>query len=218
MRRKLRVLIIDEENLVREALCALIGRERDLEVSALAVGALATLGSDDVPGQEPDLVIVDFEKSPLGIPDSIGAIRQRWPGAYVLALTFRRERPIFEAALRAGAEGYLLKTDAGASLFAAVRAATAGKRFLSPTMVDGYADSATGLPRVDPDSDGLSNREREVMKLIALGHRTRDIAQQLSLSHKTIEKHRSNLMRKLGLKTAPAVAAFAITNGYLPQR
>ena len=80
--------------------------------------------------------------------------------------------------------------------------------------MSGYIRSQAAVTRHNgPES--LSDREREVMKLIAAGYRTREIAEQLSLSHKTIEKHRSNLMRKLGLRSATAVAAYAIANGYV---
>jgi two-component system response regulator NreC len=79
--------------------------------------------------------------------------------------------------------------------------------------VNGFVSTQS---RLQADSDGLSEREREVMRLIARGLRTREIAEKLSVSHKTVEKHRTNLMRKLGLRTAAAVAAYAISNGYLP--
>jgi DNA-binding NarL/FixJ family response regulator len=91
------------------------------------------------------------------------------------------------------------------------------KRYISPSIFDrvvnGFVSQRPAPSRADPS--GLSDREREVMKLIAQGLRTREIAEKLSVSHKTVEKHRTNLMRKLGLRTAAAVAAYAISNGYL---
>jgi DNA-binding NarL/FixJ family response regulator len=91
------------------------------------------------------------------------------------------------------------------------------KRYVSPSIfnrvVNGFVSQSVYPKRSEPDV--LSDREREVMKLIAQGLRNREIAEKLSLSHKTVEKHRTNLMRKLGLRTAAAVAAYAISNGYL---
>jgi DNA-binding NarL/FixJ family response regulator len=92
-----------------------------------------------------------------------------------------------------------------------------GQRYFSPTIVERVANGFFSRPAgaTKADSDGLSDREREVMKLIAQGLRTRDMAERLSVSHKTVEKHRANLMRKLGVRTAAAVVAYAISNGYL---
>jgi DNA-binding NarL/FixJ family response regulator len=92
----------------------------------------------------------------------------------------------------------------------------AGKRYISPAIfelvVSGFVSQQTLTKQPE---DPLSDREREVMRLIALGLRTREIAQRLSVSHKTVEKHRANLMRKLGVRTAAAVVAYAISNGYM---
>jgi DNA-binding NarL/FixJ family response regulator len=90
------------------------------------------------------------------------------------------------------------------------------KRYISPSIFERVVNGfVSQRPQARADPDGLSDREREVMKLIATGLRTREIAEKLSVSHKTVEKHRTNLMRKLGLRTAAAVAAYAISNGYL---
>ncbi|HKU14395.1 MAG TPA: response regulator transcription factor [Steroidobacteraceae bacterium] len=127
------------------------------------------------------------------------------------------EDHLIEAAVRAGAEGYVLKTDSRDDLFDAVRSVAAGKRFTSPS-VRGYLIRGSVLERDAPRAPApraieLTQREREVISLIAAGRRTREIAQALSLSHKTIEKHRATLMRKLGLRNASAVAAYAIAHG-----
>ncbi len=143
-------------------------------------------------------------------------VKRHWPQVRVLVLTFRKEDACIEAALRAGADGYLLKNDNRSELFAAIHD-SGEKPFLSAVIyeriVNGFVNPK-GLPGGRRSQSQLTQREREVIKLIAAGQRTREIAQQLSLSHKTVEKHRTNLMRKLGLKTATAVAAYAIANGY----
>src|SRR6202035_1604470 len=126
-------------------------------------------------------------------------------------------------------DGYVLKTDSRAELFNAVHRIASGKSYISPSaldrMVTAYAKTSDRLPGRTRGSGALTSREQEVITLIAKGYRTREMAELMSLSHKTVEKHRTNLMRKLGLRAAAAVAAYAITHGFacqsryrLPQR
>jgi DNA-binding NarL/FixJ family response regulator len=119
-----------------------------------------------------------------------------------------------KGALRAGVDAYLLKSDTRVELGHALRAMREGNRYVSPSL-SGHSNDSYGARTPPVTMEALSDRERLVMTRIAQGHRTREIATELSLSTKTIEKYRSNLMRKLGLKTAAAVAAFAIANGYV---
>jgi two-component system, NarL family, response regulator NreC len=215
MRRKIQTIIIDEESLLRDGLCALLELEDEVEfLGAISGGA----DSVDIARQSGlEVVIVDFAMRAHSGPETVAAVKSRWPDARVLVLTFRREDQLIEAALRAGVDGYLLKSDTRAELLTAIRAVAEGKRYISPSIFDrvvsGYVRKQPPVGQGSPD--GLSDRERQVMKRIALGYRTREIALQLSLSHKTIEKHRSNLMRKLGLRSATAVATYATANGYL---
>jgi two-component system response regulator NreC len=215
MRRKTRILLIDEDSLLRDGLAALLGLEEEVEF--LGARGSGTESVNNAPEPAPQVVILDFSTRDQSGPETVAAVKGRWPDARVLVLTFRREDRIIEAALRAGVAGYLLKTDTRAELLTAIRAVAEGKRYISPSIFDrvvsGFVRMHAPLRQVSPD--GLSDREREVMKRIALGYRTREIALQLSLSHKTIEKHRSNLMRKLGLRSATAVATYATANGYL---
>ena len=209
------ILLIDEEGLLRDGLCAMISLEEDYAVIGAIAGGPAI--SSVVLTEVPDVVIIDFGLPGMRDADAVRSIRQRWTSAPVLALTFRKEDEVIEAALRAGVDGYLLKTDNRAEFLAALRTVLAGKRYISPSIINrvvsGYVRKH--LQTKQRDADGLSERERDVMRRIAQGFRTREIAYQLSLSHKTIEKHRSSLMRKLGLRTATAVAAYAIAHGYL---
>jgi DNA-binding NarL/FixJ family response regulator len=214
MGAKIQTLVIDADSLLRDGLCALLNLEDDLQVIGATHGP--TIARISLP-MAPDLVVVETGVvEPNGV-EAINAIHTRWPRARVLVLTFQRDDQALESALRAGIDGYLLKSDTRVELENALRSIRDSQRYVSPTIFDrvvhGYVRKHT-LAR-QHQSDGLSDREREVMKRIAQGHRTREIAHELSLSHKTIEKYRSNLMRKLGLKTATAVAAYAIAHGYL---
>jgi DNA-binding NarL/FixJ family response regulator len=214
MGAKIQTLVIDADSLLRDALCALLNLEDDLQVIGATHGP--TIARISLP-MAPDLVVIEPASMEAGGVEAISAIHARWPRARVLILTHQKDDRTLDGALRAGIDGYLLKSDTRVELENALRSIRESQRYVSPTIFDrvvhGYVRKHTLAHQ--QQSDGLSEREREVMKRIAQGHRTREIAHGLSLSHKTIEKYRSNLMRKLGLKSATAVAAYAIAHGYL---
>lgn len=215
MRRQIQVLVIDGAGLIREGLCALLGLETDIQI--LGAHDLTAEVNKIAVASEPDVVIMNFAMPANHGAAMITALRRRWEGARLLVLAFRCDKQIIEAAIRAGADDYLLETHTARELMASVRKVVVdtpeASRVILDPILSGQARKRTTAKR--RDSDGLSERERDVIKRIAQGYRTREIAEQLSLSHKTIEKHRSNLMRKLRLRSATAVAAYAITNGYL---
>jgi DNA-binding NarL/FixJ family response regulator len=215
MRRKLQVLLIDEEGLLRDGLCAMMNLEEGFAIAGVIAGTTA-LHTVSVPA-DPDLIVADFGAPAVRGLETVTVARSRWPNVAILVLTFQQGDAAIESALRAGVDGYLLKTDSRAELLNAMYTVIDRKRYISPSIFDRVVNGfvSQGAPAKRAESDGLSDREREVMKLIAQGFRTREIAEKLSVSHKTVEKHRTNLMRKLGLRTAAAVAAYAITNGYL---
>lgn len=214
-RRKLQVLLLDEEGMLRDGLCAMLNLEEGLAVAAVISGTPAM--PMVVTPAVPDLVIADFSAPAVDGPDTVMAARSRWPAIPILVLTFARDDDSIESALRAGVDGYLLKTDSRSELLTAVNSVVAGKRYISPAIFDRVVNGFVSQQTQAKAGNGeiLSEREREVMKLIAMGFRTREIADKLSLSYKTVEKHRSNLMRKLGLRTAASVAAYAISKGYV---
>jgi two-component system response regulator NreC len=214
LRRKLQVLLIDEEGLLRDGLCAMINLEERFAIAGVIPGTVA-LHTVSLP-TDPDLIIADFGAPGVHGLETVTVARGRWPNVPILVLTFQRDDAAIEAALRAGVDGYLLKTDRRAELLNALHSVMDRKRYISPSIFDKVVNGFVSQQALkQAESDGLSDREREVMRLIAQGFRTREIAEQFSVSHKTVEKHRTNLMRKLGLRTAAAVAAYAITNGYL---
>ena len=139
-----------------------------------------------------------------------------WPRIGVLVLAQPGHKEI-EAAVEAGADGYVLLDENCTELFNAIRRIALGKAYISAAALDQVATSHGSrnerAPAQPPEAKLLTNREREVIALIAKGYRTREMAQLLSLSHKTVEKHRANLMRKLGLRSAAAAAVYAITHG-----
>jgi two-component system secretion response regulator SsrB len=212
---KTRILIIDAQSLIRDGLAALLSAEPDLQViGAIGKSSAITRASLAVP---PDLVILDVDLPDYRGADTIRAIRAQWPAVRIMVLTCQQSQQAMDTAVRGGVDAYLLKTDTHGELHAALQHIAQGTPYLTPSLTSPRS-RAEGVRRtlVRPEQpDGLSDRERDVLRRIAQGRRTREIAHELSLSHKTIEKYRSNLMRKLGLKTATAVAAYAIANGYL---
>ena len=216
MVNKIQILVIDADSLLRDGVCALLNSEEELQVIG-ALGTTAEIARVSL-SSAPDIAIVDIAvpEANTGI-EAITAVRVRWPQIRVLVLTFDSDGRLLEEALQAGADGYLLKSDTRQALDTALRSIKEGERYVSPSVFDdvvhGYIRKHTFTRQ--HEIDGLSDRERDVMRRIARGQRTREIAHELSLSHKTVEKYRSNLMRKLGLKNATAVAAYAISHGYL---
>jgi DNA-binding NarL/FixJ family response regulator len=215
-RLKMQILLIDEAGILRDGLCALLQNEKGIEVIAVAANRREAMQA--LSAQRPALVIMDFSAAAKIGPETISQLKRRWPRLRVLVLTLRRDPQFIDAARRAGADGYLLKNESRAELFKALQRLSAGKNYLSPS-------AAEAMTSTDSENSGhstavaqpalLTNREQEVIALIARGYRTREMAQLMSLSSKTVEKHRTNLMRKLGLRSAAAVAAYAITHGYL---
>jgi len=214
-RRKTRVLVVDEAGIMRDGLCALLQSDDALEVVAATASRREAV--QNLTTAQPDVIVIDFAADLKAGPETIVQLKGRWAGVRVLVLTVRRDETFIEAALRAGADGYVLKTDSRAELFNAVHRIASGKSYISPSaldrMVTAYA-KASDRPGRTRGSGTLTSREQEVITLIAKGYRTREMAELMSLSHKTVEKHRTNLMRKLGLRSAAAVAAYAITHGF----
>ncbi len=216
-RPKTQVLVIDEAGIMRDGLCALLESEGTIEVIAASANR-----RDAVQGLEiaqPHVIIIDFSTDLKSGPETIAHLKRRWPEVRILVLTVRRDEQFIETALRAGADGYVLKSDSRAELFNAVHRIASGKGYISPSaldrMVTAYAKTSDRVPGRTRPPGALTSREQEVIALIAKGYRTREMAQLMSLSHKTVEKHRTNLMRKLGLRSAAAVAAYAITHGFV---
>lgn len=213
-RRTTTVMLIDDPGIPRDGLCALLESDSAVEVIAVVAGRREAVRA--LRDAQPHVVVIDLSVDVLQGRETIVHIKRRWPRVGVLAL-LQPGREHIEAALRAGADGYVLLDEECAELFNAVQRIASGRGYISPATLDRMVTSyrgSTGFasPR-SPAPEVLTGREREVIAMIAKGYRTREMAQLLSLSHKTVEKHRANLMRKLGLRSAAAAAAYAITHG-----
>ena len=216
MNKKYRLLIVEDHTLLRAGLRALLSQEADIEIvgeadngrdAIQAVGALS-----------PHLVLMDLTMPGMNGIEAIRDIKRRYPETKVLVLTIHKTDEYIHESLRAGADGYILKDATHDELRVAVRSVLNGKTYLSPDIsakvINGYLGTGHATTASSP-WDTLTHREREVLKLVAEGHPNKYIADYYCLSVKTVEKHRSNLMKKLDLHNASTLTAYAIEKGLL---
>jgi len=209
-----RVILAEDHNLLREGLRELLARMPGVEVVGEAVDGREAmrLASELLP----DLVLLDLSMPRANGLEALKEIKRVNPRIKVLVLTVSKAEDQVYAVLQAGGDGYVLKDTSSQDLFAAIRSVLAGERYLSPavaTVVVGlYLNTKEGQA-VRPAYDALSDREREVLKLVAEGHRSKEIAAFLCISPKTVEKHRANLMVKLNVHNISGLTAYAIEKG-----
>jgi DNA-binding NarL/FixJ family response regulator len=207
----MRVLIADDHGIVRSGLRLLLERQGDIEVVGEAAdGAEAR---ELAVRERPDLAILDVRMPKLTGLQATREIKQQAPEVAVLILSMHDdERYLFEA-LKAGAAGYVLKTQADTDLLDAVRAVERGEPFLTP---EAQRALIKEMLEHGPDgADPLTPREEEIVKLVAEANTTRQIAEILHLSEKTVENHRANAMRKLGMRDRVELVRYAIRKGLI---
>jgi DNA-binding NarL/FixJ family response regulator len=220
MRRKTHILVIDAEGISRDGLCALLQVGPDLHVDGAFDSARSAVRSRG--DLKPAVVLIDLPIAMQTGPESITHLKRRWPHTRVLVLSGRSEGRVIEAARRAGADGFVMRNDGREQLFEAIHELAGGRHYISKSVLEPRARTDRTdrhpAPHAARGTNGvamLTDREQEVVTLIAEGYRTREMAQLLSLSHKTVERHRTNLMRKLGVRSATDVVAYALTHGYV---
>ena len=212
---KTRILLADDHAVVRRGIRMVLDAEPDLEVVGEAgdgAAALEAAMSEDV-----DLAVFDITMPRLtGLQAAERATRQR-PDLRVLILSMHDNEQYFFEALRAGASGYVLKSAADRDLVEACRATMRGEPFIYAGAVRALVHDYVARARAGdgPPDDPLSPRELEVVKLIAEGYTGRQIAEELVLAEKTIERHRSNILDKLGLSDRVALTRYAIRRGLI---
>jgi two-component system response regulator NreC len=213
---KHRVLIAEDHTLIRDGVIALLQRDGYFDVVAVAVD-----GRDAIrlaAEHQPDIILMDLSMPNMNGTEAIKEIKRRHPYMRIVVLTLHNSEEYIRAAMSAGADGYLLKDDTTEELLSALHSVAVGKTYLTPSIcLNVITDYLKGRDEVSKvySWERLSHREREVLKLVAEGERNKDIAASLSLSEKTVEKHRSNLMKKLELHNAAQITAYAIRNGLI---
>lgn len=204
-----RILITDDHAVLRSGLRLLLDREDDLEVVGEATSAEEALAA--TAGGDVDLVLLDIEMPGMGGLAGAEALRAAHPDMAILVLSMHGEADDVRRAFAAGASGYVLKTAADEQLVQAVRAVAGGERYLHP---------ALGAVLAQPDGprgpvDDLSPREREVLRLLALGYTNQEIAEMLVVSVRTVESHRAHVMTKLRAESRAAMVRHALAAGLL---
>lgn len=195
--------------MVREALCEVLAKEADIEVVGQAGQASEALES--VRQLTPDVIVLDIRLPDLNGIEVAARLRDAGVASRIVALSAFSDKRFVTAMLRAGAQAYVTKSAAGTELVRAIHAVAAGEGYFSPEIARTLASEVReGSPS---GTTPLGRREREVLRLIAEGMRSAGIAQQLHVSVATIEVHRRNIMRKLGLRTVAELTKHAIREG-----
>ncbi|MBM2831259.1 MAG: two component transcriptional regulator, LuxR family [Dehalococcoidia bacterium] len=212
---KIRVLIADDHAILREGVRALLAMYADIEVVGEASDGREAI--DKTRDLSPEVVLMDIAMPGLGGLEATMEIRKASPQSKVLVLTQYDNKEYLLRFLKAGAAGYVLKKAVGSELVSAIRSVRQGGRFIHPLVADKLIEdylrkSETGDEKI---YDTLSDREKEVLKLVAEGHSNKDIAGLLGLSVKTVMAHRSNLMEKLGIHNRTDLIRYAIRQGLI---
>ena len=210
---KARVLLADDHMLVREGLRLILDRQPDLEVVAEAGDGAEAI--ERALHTELDLAVLDVSMPLLTGLQAARHLRAQRPQLKVLILSMHDNEQFFFEALKVGASGYVLKTAADEDLVAACRAALRGEPFLYPGAVRALIRDflERGRSGEDVPEDPLTPREGEVVKLIAEGHTTKEIAEILTITENTVERHRANVLDKLGLRDRVALTLYAVRRG-----
>lgn len=211
-----RILIVDDHAVVRSGLKMLLGAERDVEIVGEASTAAQAMETAEI--AQPDVILMD-----IGLPDLSGIeatreIKKRFPQISIVALTIHEDEEYFFKMLEAGASGYVPKRAAPEELLIAIRAAAAGEVYLYPSLAKLLVKDFLNQEHPADEkasTDGLTEREHEVLTYLADGANNERIASSLFISPKTVERHRENIMRKLNLHSRAELVRYAIRKGII---
>ncbi|MEW6085705.1 MAG: response regulator transcription factor [Chloroflexota bacterium] len=211
-----RVLLADDHAVLRTGLRLLLEGQNEFEVVAEAsTGSEALSLAEKL---QPDLILLDLSMPGMDGMDVLPTMRKLVPSTKILILTMHDDSQYLRQALKHGASGYVLKKAADAELISAIRSVLRGEMYVHPSMTrvlleDILPDAKSS--RTDLTWASLSEREQEVLKMVALGHTSAEIAEQLNLSAKTVETYRARGMEKLGLRTRAALVKFVLQEGLM---
>jgi two-component system response regulator NreC len=214
MKKQYRIVIAEDHTILREGLKSLLRADPDFDIVGEAEDGRDAIRC--VQNLSPDLVLMDLSMPRMNGLDALKEIKKQNPEAKIVILTVHKTEEYVLTTLQAGADGYVLKDATQSELVMAIKNVLMGKRYLSPgiseKVIEGYLEGRKEI-KTGSAWDTLTQREREILKLIAEGYKNREIADYLFISLKTVEKHRANLMRKLDLHNAAALTAYAVEKG-----
>ena len=214
MEDKKRIFIAEDQTIVRDGLRALLSSNPNLEVVGEAEDGRELIRN--IEEYNPDLILMDLSMPRMNGMEAIKEVKKLLPDTKILVLTIHKTEEYILPVLKAGADGYVLKNDTQSELMTAIKSVLEGKSYLSPgvsqRVIEGYVEGSKTV-KTKSSWDTLTQREREILKLIAEGYKNREIADDLCISIKTVVKHRANLMEKLDLHNVSALTTFAIEKG-----
>lgn len=215
MEMKLRILIAEDHQTVREGIKLLVNAQTDMEVVGEAGDGEAVIR--EVDRLKPDIVLMDISMPTMNGLEATRKLRARLPDLKILTLTRHTDDGYLQQVINAGANGYVLKQSAPNDLVSAIRSVGAGNSYIDPSLarkvMGGYAARSESLR--GENKAVLTDRESEVLRLIALGYSNKEIAYKMDLSVKTIEAHKANGMRKLGISSRIDIVRYAILRNWL---
>ena len=211
---KTKVVIVEDHKLFREGLKSLLSEKDDLVVVGEAGDGIEAIRA--VKKYRPDLLLLDLSMPKMNGISVMKEIKSQFPEIKIMALTIHESDQYVLEAFEAGADGYCLKDAGRNELMVAVDSVVQGKRYISPSISDNVLEGyMSGRKKLKSKTtwDTITQREREVLKLLGEGYQNKEISDMLHISVKTVEKHRANIMNKLDLHNAAALTAFAIEHG-----
>lgn len=216
MTMRTRILIADDHALVREGIAAFLRMSDEFEVVGEAADGVEAI--EAVRKTKPDIILMDISMPRLGGLEATVEIKKIAPDARILVLTQYEDSVYIRRFFKAGASGYLLKKAVGEDLLTAIRAVKQGKTYVHPSIasgvVNGYLGIQKGEPQEDP-YDQLTDREKQVLKLVAEGHTHKEAADILGISVKTVIAHQTNISEKLKIHSRAGLIKFAIQKGII---
>jgi len=218
MKKNFNIVLAEDHTILREGLKSLLSSQPDLKIVGEAGDGLEAIRC--VRNHNPDMILLDLSMPRMTGLDAIKEIKRVNADTKIIVLTVHSTEEYILSTLQAGADGYVLKDAHSTELMTAIRHVLAGRRYLSPsisgTIIDGLLQGkkAAGIRSA---WETLTQREREILKLIAEGNKNKEIADLLCISLKTVEKHRANLMDKLDLHNVAALTALAAEKGLINQ-
>lgn len=212
---RLRILLVDDHETVRQGLKLLIDRESDMEVVAEASDGVGALDPNVL--TRCDLVVMDLSMPGISGAAATRRLKELRPDLPIVSLTRHAEQALLEDLLRAGATGYVLKQSPHAELLRAIRAAAEGRQYIDPALTHYLAATfvAHGAKRAPGTEAPATNRELDVLRRVSQGYSNKEIAADLTISVKTVEVHKANGMRKLGLTGRIELLRYAVQQGWL---
>ena len=214
MGEKKKIVVAEDHRILREGLKALLAASNKVEIVGEAEDGLEAIRC--VERLKPHLILLDLAMPRMNGISAIKEIKSRFPETKILALTIHETEDYILEAFKSGADGYCLKDAGHVELLAAIESVLAGKPYLSPgvsqKVLQGYLEGRRTL-KTQSSWDTITQREKDVLKLVGEGYKNKEIADYLCISVKTVEKHRSNLMKKLDIHTVSALTSYAIQKG-----